>query len=83
MSDLKKLPPAGDTPRRVADVVNEAVSALNTGWIPTRTMAQLDDVAHADGRCFLVPDETNGECVVVSFNGEWRILATLGAVASA
>lgn len=60
MTDLKQLPPAGDTPRKVADVVNEAVKAINYGQLQPRTVAELANEAKVAGRQFLCTDETGG-----------------------
>lgn len=72
MSDLKQLPPAGDTPRKVADVVNEAVRAINYGQLQTRTVAQLADETPVAGRQFFCTDETGGAITVFADGTDWR-----------
>jgi hypothetical protein len=74
VSDLKQLPPAGDTPRKVADVVNEAVKAINYGQLQPRTVAELAAESQVAGRMFLCTNETGGAVPVFCDvdGGDWR-----------
>ena len=81
MSDLKQLPPAGDTPRKVADVVNEAVKAINYGQLQPRTVAELAGESPVVGRQFYCSDETGGSVTVTGDGTDWR-RSTDRAVAS-
>lgn len=72
MSDIKQLPPAGDTPRKVADVVNEAVKAINYGLIQPRTVAELATETLEAGRMFLCTNETGGSVPVFCDGAAWR-----------
>lgn len=66
MTDLPKLPPAGDTPRKVADVVNEAVDAINYGLLQPRTVAELATITGVPWRMFICTDEVGGPVPVFS-----------------
>lgn len=79
----KKLPPAGDTPRRVADAINFNAELQLFSQFQVRLMADLanEDATLQRGRAFYVPDESGGPCLVVSNGTNWRRL-TLGAIAS-
>lgn len=75
MTDLLKLPPAGDTPRKVADVVNQAVDAINYGQLQPRTVAELASEEKYLGRMFICTNETGGVvpvfCSATGTTGEW------------
>lgn len=79
----KKLPPGGDTARRVADAVNFNSELQLFGQFQVRLMADLasEDATLQRGRSFYVPDESGGPCIVVSNGVNWKRL-TLGATAS-
>lgn len=85
MTDLLKLPPAGDTPRKVADVVNEAVDAINHGLLQPRTVAELANEEKIQGRMFICTNETGGVvpvfCSETGTTGAW-LRVTDRAVAS-
>ncbi len=86
MSDpaqARYLNPAGDTPRKTSDVINQHSDLLNNGQFQKRTIADLagEDATEVAGRSFYVPDESGGPCIVVSDGTNWRVL-TLGAIAS-
>lgn len=75
MTDLLKLPPAGDTPRKVADVVNQAVDAINYGLLQPRTVAELANEEKIQGRMFICTNETGGVvpvfCSETGTTGAW------------
>lgn len=61
MNDLRQLQPAGEKdPRKVADVVNEVVRAVNRGQLQPRTVAELASEERIGGVMFLCTDETGG-----------------------
>jgi hypothetical protein len=72
MSEAKRIIPGGETPRRLADAVNDHAEKLNTGMLQPRTVAQLALEAHEDGRMFLCTNETGGAVPVFSTAGAWR-----------
>ena len=75
MTDLLKLPPAGDTPRKVADVVNQAVDAINYGLLQPRTVAELANEEKIQGRMFICTNEVGGVvpvfCSETGTTGAW------------
>lgn len=77
----KTLPPGGDTARRIADAVNQHAQLLNTGVFQNRTLAELANEEHEDGRSFYITDATGGACLAVSSLGQW-LKISLGAVVS-
>lgn len=83
MNEARKIQPAGDTPRRVADALNQHADLITTSLFQTKTMAELAtlDATIEAGRAYYVPDESGGPCLVVSNGTNWRRL-TLGAIAS-
>lgn len=83
MNEARKIQPAGDTPRKVADALNQHADLITTSLFQTKTIAELAllDATLEAGRSYYVPDEAGGPCLVVSNGTNWRRL-TLGAIAS-
>jgi hypothetical protein len=80
-TQAKKIAPAGDTPRRQADAINQHAEMITHGLRQTRTVAELAEETHEDGRSFYCPDDSGGPCIAVSSNGAWKKL-TLGGTVS-
>lgn len=74
----KQVNAGGDPIRRITDAVNQHAKYLNAGFWQTRTVAELANEAHEDGRSFYVPNNAAGPCIAVSSSGVWRQLL-LGA----
>jgi len=83
MNEARKVQPAGDTPRKVADAINQHADLISTGLFQTKTIAELAllDATLEAGRAYYVPNESGGPCLVVSNGTNWKRL-TLGATAS-
>ena len=72
MTEAKKVTPAGDTARRMADAINDHAEKLNTSLLQPRTVAQLADEPLEAGRMFLCTNETGGAIPVFSDGTNWR-----------
>jgi hypothetical protein len=74
MAEAKKVAPAGDTPRRVSDVVNHNANLTNWGFLQPRTVTQLASESHdPDGaKMFFCTNETGGAVPVFSDGSNWR-----------
>jgi hypothetical protein len=71
-SEALKIPPGGETPRRLADALNNHAGFINYGLLQSRTVAQLAGEAHEAGRMFFCTNETGGAQPVFSDGAAWR-----------
>ena len=74
MTEAKKVTPSGDTPRRMADALNDHAEKVNTGLLQPRTVAQLASESHdPDGaKMFFCTNESGGAVPVFSDGAAWR-----------
>lgn len=71
-TEAPKVPPAGDTPRRMADALNAHADFINTGQKQARTVAELADEEPYLGKTYICTDEAGGITLVFADGTNWR-----------